>query len=221
MMVLACQLATERKTSIDALYVIEVPLNLPIDASLPEERERARQVLERAAHAADMFGVKLTPVIVTARSAGRAIVETAVERRSEVIVLGSQGKRRIGDRVFGRTIDHVLNNLPCEAIINVIPKASAVQPGAVAGAAAAGQAPPTVVLSPGEEADRAAAGEAAGRPGARRRARSLRLSRYLPAQKVRGEEPGDGQQAETDATQAGREAARQADRGKGRDAGAT
>ena len=49
MMVLACQLATERKSSIDALYVIEVPLNLPIDASLPEERERARQVLERAA----------------------------------------------------------------------------------------------------------------------------------------------------------------------------
>ena len=45
-MVLACQLATERNSSIDALYVIEVPLNLPIDASLPEERERARQVLE-------------------------------------------------------------------------------------------------------------------------------------------------------------------------------
>ena len=71
MMVLACQLATERKSSIDALYVIEVPLNLPIDASLPEERERARQVLERAAQAADMFNVKLTPVIVTARSAGQ------------------------------------------------------------------------------------------------------------------------------------------------------
>ena len=121
-MVLACQLATERKSSIDALYVIEVPLNLPIDASLPEERERARQVLERAASAADMFNVKLTPVVVTARSAGRAIVETAIERRSEVIVLGSQGKRRIADKVFGRTIDYVLNNLPCEAIINVIPK---------------------------------------------------------------------------------------------------
>ena len=121
-MVLACQLATERKSSIDALYVIEVPLNLPIDASLPEERERARQVLERAAQAADMFNVKLTPVVVTARSAGRAIVEAAIERRSEVIVLGSQGKRRIADKVFGRTIDYVLDNLPCEAIINVIPK---------------------------------------------------------------------------------------------------
>ena len=42
-----------------------------------------------------------------------------------MIVLGSQGKRRIADKVFGRTIDYVLNNLPCEAIINVIPKHAA------------------------------------------------------------------------------------------------
>ena len=60
--------------------------------------------------------------MVTARSAGRAIVEEAIARRSEVIVLGSQGKRRIADKVFGRTIDYVLDHLPCEAIINVIPK---------------------------------------------------------------------------------------------------
>ena len=135
MMVLACQLATERNASIDALYVIEVPLNLPIDASLPEERERARKVLEQAAQAADQFKVKLTPVVVTARSAGRAIVEEAIARRSEVIVLGSQGKRRIADKVFGRTIDYVLDHLPCEAIINVIPRE--VLAAAAAGAAGA------------------------------------------------------------------------------------
>ncbi len=34
MMVLACQLATEKKSSIDGLHVIEVPMNLPLDASL-------------------------------------------------------------------------------------------------------------------------------------------------------------------------------------------
>ncbi len=50
MMVLACQLATERNASIDALYVIEVPLNLPIDASLPEGA-RARPAGARASRA--------------------------------------------------------------------------------------------------------------------------------------------------------------------------
>ncbi len=177
MMVLACQLATERNSSIDALYVIEVPLNLPIDASLPEERQRAGRILERAAQAADMFNVKLTPVVVTARSAGRAIVEEAIARRSEVIILGSQSKRRIADKVFGRTIDYVLDNLPCEAIINVIPK------HAKTGATAAGAAGATVVTSaavpgrfPATAEDAVDSPERAGR-----RAQGLRLSRYLPA----------------------------------------
>jgi len=215
MMVLACQLATERNSSIDALYVIEVPLNLPIDASLPDERERARQVLERAASAADMFSVKLTPLVVTARSAGRAIVETAVERHSEVIVLGSQGKRRIADKVFGRTIDHVLDNLPCEAIINVIPKkpvagvmmasASAAAGGTIVVSTGAGPAP---VTQPTPAAGRAAApagGDAAagaGPPPAaedaagtsvprQRRAQGLRRSRYLQRVVPRGSRNGD------------------------------
>ena len=83
-----------------------------------------------------MFKVKVTPIVVTARSAGKAIVEEAIVRRSEVIVLGSQGKRRIADKVFGRTIDYVLSNLPCEAIINVIPKTT------VTGATGAPRRPP-------------------------------------------------------------------------------
>jgi APA family basic amino acid/polyamine antiporter len=149
MMVLACQLATERKASIDVLYVIEVPINLPIDASLREEHERARQVLERAGHAADQFKIKTTPVIVTARSAGRAIVEEAIARRSEVIILGSQGKRRIADKVFGRTIDYVLDHLPCEAIINVIPR-ELLSGGAARDAGADGApAAATTSVSPG------------------------------------------------------------------------
>ena len=124
MMVLACQLATERNSAIDALYVIEVPYNLPLDAQLTEERGEAQKVLARAGTIAGQFGVKLTPIIITARSAGRTIVDEAVVRRSEVIVLGSQTKRRVADRVFGRTIDYVLQHLPCEVIINVVPQPS-------------------------------------------------------------------------------------------------
>jgi APA family basic amino acid/polyamine antiporter len=122
MVVLACQLATEKNSAIDALYVIEVPMNLPLDARLAAERERAKQVLDRAMTIAEQFGVMMTPIVLTARQAGRAIVQQAVERRSEVIVLGAESKRRMGDRVFGRTIDYVLQHLPCEVIINIVPR---------------------------------------------------------------------------------------------------
>ncbi len=121
MMVLACQLATEKQSAVDALYVIEVPFNLPLDARLPQEREKAKAVLEQAAVVADQFGVLMTPIMVTARAAGRAIVDEAKERRSEIIILGATRKRRFTERALGTTIDYVLQHAPCEVLINLVP----------------------------------------------------------------------------------------------------
>ena len=122
MMVLACQLATEKKSAVDGLYVIEVPLNLPLDARLTSEREKAAKVLDTAARVADSFKVQFTPHVITARQAGRAIVEEADRRRSEVIIVGTARKRRVADRAFGRTVDYVLDHAPCEVLLNLVPK---------------------------------------------------------------------------------------------------
>ncbi len=122
MMVLACQLATEKKSAIDGLYVIEVPLNLPLDASLANERAKAAQALKAAATIASQFKVKFTPHVVTARRAGRAIVEEATTRRSEVVLLGTTRKRRVGNLTFGVTTDYVLDHAPCEVLLNLVPK---------------------------------------------------------------------------------------------------
>jgi APA family basic amino acid/polyamine antiporter len=122
MMVLACQLAAEKKSAIAALYVIEVPVNLPLDARLTRERERAEVALGAAAVIADQFKVEFAPVIVSARSAGRAIVEEAERRRSEVIVLGSVHKRRVAERLFGTTAEYVLRHAPCEVLVSLVPR---------------------------------------------------------------------------------------------------
>jgi len=144
MMVLACQLATEKKSSIDGLYVIEVPLNLPLDALLTAERDKAGRVLATAARVADSFKVKFTPDVVTARQAGKAIVEEAIARRSEVIILGTMRKRRIGNLVFGRTADFVLDHAPCEVLLNLVPKGYPTEGSAVleSGPQASGPRPP-------------------------------------------------------------------------------
>ncbi|MGO8685108.1 MAG: amino acid permease [Thermoleophilia bacterium] len=122
MVVLACQLATEKQSAIDVMYVIEVPMNLPLDARLAKERERARAVLDAAQVIADQFDIEMRPVVVTARGAGKAIIEEATNRRSEVIILGTQRKRRIADRVFGGTVDYVLQHSPCEVLVNLVPR---------------------------------------------------------------------------------------------------
>jgi nucleotide-binding universal stress UspA family protein len=148
MMVLACQLATEKKSAIDGLYVIEVPLNLPLDARLVSERAKAEKVLQAAGLIAQQFKVGFTPHIVTARQAGKAIVEEAIDRRSEVIIIGTGRKRRIGNLVFGRTADFVLDHAPCEVLLNLVPKDYPTEGSAVleSGPQASGPKPPA---SPG------------------------------------------------------------------------
>lgn len=121
MMVLGCQLAAEKNATIDALYVIEVPMELPQDAPLEEARRRGRHVLDTAMAVAKEFGVEAWPHLVSARQSGRAIVETAEEWDADVIILGAVRKRRIRDRIFGDTVAYVLRQATCEVIVNLVP----------------------------------------------------------------------------------------------------
>ena len=43
-------------------------------------------------------------------------------RRSEVIMLGTTRKRRVGNLTFGRTADFVLDHAPCEVLLNLVPR---------------------------------------------------------------------------------------------------
>jgi APA family basic amino acid/polyamine antiporter len=121
MMVLACQLAAEKGASIDAVYVIEVPMSLPLDTPLAAERQRANKMLEMAAIIAAEFNVSMRGHVLVARQAGRAIVELATQRRSQVIIMGAVRKHRIGERIFGDSVTHVLQHAPCEVIVNLVP----------------------------------------------------------------------------------------------------
>ena len=67
------------------------------------------------------FGVEAWPHLVTARQAGRAIVETAEEWNTDVVIIGDVRKRRVGDRLFGDTATYVLRHAPGEVLINLVP----------------------------------------------------------------------------------------------------
>src|SRR5262249_51574184 len=81
----ACQLGAERGASVSAVSVIEVPVELPIDAHMTEEEAHAKHVLRDAAAIGDRYGVKVAPRILRGRSAGEAIVAEAQRARSEII----------------------------------------------------------------------------------------------------------------------------------------
>jgi len=112
---LAARLAAERGATIVALRVIVVPLDLPIDANLPEQEEEADRLLDDARATAEIYGVRMIDRVLRARNAGRAIVEEAERRQAEIIVLGApRGRHR---DIFGKTVDYVLKHAPCRVMV--------------------------------------------------------------------------------------------------------
>jgi basic amino acid/polyamine antiporter, APA family len=116
----ACRLARERRSRIVAITVVEVPLDLPLDAYLPEQVTIANEQLDEARAIGESYGVSVTTRIVRARNSGRAIVDEAVRRGAEIIVMG--GPRRIrlqrGRRaIFGDTVDFVLKHAPTRVMV--------------------------------------------------------------------------------------------------------
>jgi nucleotide-binding universal stress UspA family protein len=119
----AARLATERRASIVALAVVTVPLELPLDSELPELESRAHDALDAANAIAELYGVNVIERLVRARSPGRAVVDEAVRRASEIIVMGAPRGRHRG--VFSETVDFVLKHAPCRVMVAAGRKAAA------------------------------------------------------------------------------------------------
>ena len=126
---LACRLATERGASIVTLTVLVVPLQLPLDAELPPEVElRAHDLLDESRAIGDSYGVNVVGRIVRERNAGRAIVDEAERRNSEIIVMGAPRRGatgRLRGKIFGDTVDFVLKNAPSRVLVAAAPPQAA------------------------------------------------------------------------------------------------
>ncbi|MDE3189870.1 MAG: amino acid permease [Acidobacteriota bacterium] len=117
---LACRLATERRATIVALTILEVPLELPLDALMPEALAEANRDLDEAGAIGESYGVRVIPRIVRARNSGRAIVDEAKRRQTEIIVMGGPRRVRLAagkKRIFGDTVDYVLKHAPCRVMV--------------------------------------------------------------------------------------------------------
>src|SRR5438046_1006611 len=83
----AVRLAQERGAAVEALHVIKVPLDKPLDAELPDDDERAAASLAEAQLLGADHGVLVRGNAVRARSIGEAIVEEAERTNADLIVL--------------------------------------------------------------------------------------------------------------------------------------
>lgn len=112
----AIALGRPHKAKVTAVHVIEVRWNMPLDSVLEAELERGEEILAHAEKVAHKLGAHLETEVLQAREAAAAIVDTAVEQGSELIVLGMPYRRRLGRVYVGRTVESIYVKAPCAVL---------------------------------------------------------------------------------------------------------
>ena len=121
----------ETPPKLEVIYVVDLPLTVPLDSPPPKARmEVANKALDRAlevGHEYETVDVNIS--VVRARSVGAGIVEAARDRDVEVIVMGGEPPTRIlggavlgglgGSRPaeIGPVTEYVLKKAPCRVLV--------------------------------------------------------------------------------------------------------
>ncbi len=118
------------------VYVIEVPLTLPLDAELPSEREaEAQRALGRARDVAEEYeDVTVSAEVLRARDVGAGIIEAARHVGAEAIVVGAEPPTKVRGGAMlggvgasrpaevGAATEYVLKKAPCRVLLTAPPE---------------------------------------------------------------------------------------------------
>jgi nucleotide-binding universal stress UspA family protein len=109
---LACRLAKKNKAKIWAVYVVAVKRSLPLDAEIESEG-----ILDHIESVAEEQDYEVDTDLLQAREAGPSIVDEAVERGVDLILMGVTYKKHFGQFSLGNVVPYVLKNAPCHVIL--------------------------------------------------------------------------------------------------------
>ncbi|MBN1176531.1 MAG: universal stress protein [Dehalococcoidales bacterium] len=116
-MKLACRLAKKDKGKVWAVSVVAIKRALPLDAEIDSEITKAEHVLDGVESVAEEEDLEVETDVLQAREVGPAIVDEAVERGVDLILMGITYKRRFGQFSLGNVVPYVLKNSPCPVIL--------------------------------------------------------------------------------------------------------
>lgn len=113
----AIPIARDLGAEIVALYVIEVPPNLPLHAVIPEDVEKGSHALDKVRQIVRPTGVRVSTKMANARTAAQGILDELAENRYELLVLGISTRGRMKRLLFGNVVEEVLRKATCPVCI--------------------------------------------------------------------------------------------------------
>jgi hypothetical protein len=110
---LACTIAKSKKSQVYAVFGIEVPRTLPVDAEMAKESDQGNGALDVATAVASQLNCPVEPEIVQSRSLGQSFVDESDVHGCSLIILGLPYRfARTGQVCLDETSQFVLKNAP-------------------------------------------------------------------------------------------------------------
>jgi nucleotide-binding universal stress UspA family protein len=114
---LACWIAKKDKSRLYAMYVITIKRALPLEAEIESETRRAEELLDRMEKIAEGEDFKIETDLLQAREVAPTVIDEAVERKIDLILMGIKYQRRFGQFSLGSIVPYILKNAPCQVML--------------------------------------------------------------------------------------------------------
>jgi nucleotide-binding universal stress UspA family protein len=114
---MACWIAKKDKSKLYGLYVITIKRSLPLEAEIESETRRAEELLDCVVKIAESEDCQLETDLLQAREIAPTIIDEAVDRKIDLILMGITYHKRFGQFSLGSIVPYVLQNAPCQVML--------------------------------------------------------------------------------------------------------
>ena len=114
----ACHMARDAKAKLCAIYVIEVPLTLSLEAEVAEDTDDAERLLtkyERIAHDEGYRGLEAR--CIRSRQAGAAVTREAEIEQADLLIVGISYHPSLGQSDLGSTGSYIFQHAACQVLL--------------------------------------------------------------------------------------------------------
>ena len=113
----ACWIAKRDKSRLFVMYVIAIKRSLPIEAEIESETRRAEEILVHMEKIAEDEDYMIETDLLQAREVAPTIIDQAVDRKIDLILMGVKPQSRFGQFSLGTIVPYVLRNAPCQVML--------------------------------------------------------------------------------------------------------
>jgi len=110
---LASEIVRFNHGSLYIAYIIEVPRELPLDASVDEEASVAETALADMKTFCTRQKCEAFTELLQVRQIGPAVVNETAERNADLVIIPMDHQRRYGEYTLGDAVPYVLQHAPC------------------------------------------------------------------------------------------------------------